>query len=419
MSRADRQSSSSRSPKSSKARGQTAKRASAERTGKGAPRLLLDLLAARGPSGYETAPVAVWREAASAFAEVSTDVLGTPLARVAPKHGFEREARRLLVMGHIDEIGLIVTHIDDDGYLWFGPVGGWDAQILVGQRVTVNTRGGRVLGVVGKKPIHLLREEDRKKVAEVRDLHIDIGARDGDDARERVRIGDVAVIDADPAELPNGRLTSRALDNRLGSFVALEAARLVAAAGGAEWELAAVAVAQEEITFGGSSTSAFSLEPDAAIVVDVTHATDAPGIEIKEIGKHELGSGPVLSRGSTLHPQLFELLHETAERETDPVHGRGDRARDRHRRRRRAHQSRGRAHRAGVDPDPLHALAGRARPTRRRSRLRAPDRSRCAATGCGYLVRALSTLLPIGDPIALRSARKRSSAALSGAFRPR
>jgi putative aminopeptidase FrvX len=282
------------------------------------PQVLLDLLRARGPSGYETAPAAVWREAASAFAEVSTDVLGTPLARVAPRHGFERGARRLLVMGHIDEIGLIVNHIDDDGYLWFGPVGGWDAQILVGQRVAVNTRRGAVLGVVGKKPIHLLREEDRKKVAEVRDLHIDIGARDGADARERVRVGDVAVIDADPAELPNGRLIARALDNRLGSFVAYEAARLVAAAGGGEWELAAVAVAQEEITFGGSRTSAFSLEPDAAIVVDVTHATDAPGIEIKEIGKHELGSGPVLSRGSTLHPQLFELLHETAEQEKIP-----------------------------------------------------------------------------------------------------
>jgi putative aminopeptidase FrvX len=317
MSRADRESSPRAAKSNAKARGRT-KRARGEDTGKGTPQVLLDLLCARGPSGYETAPATVWREAASEFADVSTDVLGTALARVVAKHGFEQQARRLLVIGHIDEIGLIVTHIDDDGYLWFGPVGGWDAQILVGQRVAVNTRSGRVLGVVGKKPIHLLRDEARKKVAEVRDLHIDIGARDGDDARERVRIGDVAVIDADPAELPNGRLIARALDNRLGSFVALEAARLVAAAGGGEWELAAVAVTQEEITFGGSRTSAFALQPDAAIVVDVTHATDAPGIEIKEIGKHELGSGPVLSRGSTLHPQLFELLYETAEREQIP-----------------------------------------------------------------------------------------------------
>jgi putative aminopeptidase FrvX len=285
----------------------------------GAPQLLLDLLAARGPSGYEHAPAQVWSQAAAPFAEVSTDVIGTPLALVAPKHGFEQSARRLLLMGHIDEIGLIVTHIDDDGFLWFRGVGGWDAQILVGQRLAIDTRGGIVKGVVGKKPIHLLREEEAKKVAEIRDLHIDIGARDGKQARELVRIGDVAVIDAQPAELPNGRLTSRALDNRLGSYVALQAARLVAEAGGAAWELAAVAVAQEEITFGGSRTSSFALEPDAAIVIDVTHATDAPGIDVKESGKHELGSGPVLARGSTLDQGLFELLFETAEAEKIPV----------------------------------------------------------------------------------------------------
>jgi putative aminopeptidase FrvX len=279
----------------------------------GAPQLLLDLLTARGPSGYEGVPREVWLKAAEGFAEVSTDVVGTPLALVAPKHGYERAPRRLLVMGHIDEIGLIVTHIDDDGFLWFREVGGWDAQILVGQRVVIDTREGPVAGVVGKKPIHLLRDEERKKVAVIRDLHIDIGARDGEQARKLVRIGDVAVIDAQPIELPNGRLTSRALDNRLGSFVALEAARLVAETGGAAWELAAVAAVQEETTFGGSRTSAFALEPDAAIVVDVTHATDAPGIDVKEAGKHELGSGPVITRGSTLNDGVFELLCKAGE----------------------------------------------------------------------------------------------------------
>jgi putative aminopeptidase FrvX len=146
----------------------------------GVPQLLLDLLAARGPSGYESAPAEVWRTAASTFASVSTDILGTPLALVEPKHGYDSAARRLLVMGHIDEIGLIVTHIDDDGYLWFRGVGGWDAQILVGQRVVLDTHQGPVIGVVGKKPIHLLRDEDRKKVADIRDLHIDVGARDGE-----------------------------------------------------------------------------------------------------------------------------------------------------------------------------------------------------------------------------------------------
>jgi putative aminopeptidase FrvX len=282
----------------------------------GVPAVLARLLEARGPSGYESAPARVWMEEASSFAEVSTDIVGSALARVAAKDG--KQARRLIVMGHIDEIGLIVTHIDDDGFLWFREVGGWDAQILVGQRVVLDTLQGPVAGVVGKKPIHLLREEERKKVAEIRDLHIDIGASGGEEARKRVRIGDVAVIDADPVQMPNGRLSSRALDNRLGSFVALEAARLVAEAGGAEWELAALAVAQEETTFGGSRTSAFALEPDAAIVVDVTHATDAPGIDVKELGKHELGSGAVIIRGSTLNPALFELLHSTAEEESIP-----------------------------------------------------------------------------------------------------
>ena len=279
-----------------------------------APQLLLDLLSARGPSGYETAPAEVWRTAAAAFgAEVSTDLLGTPTARIAAHHGAPTPPRRLVVMGHIDEIGLIVTHIDDDGFLWFRPVGGWDAQILVGQRVAIDTRDGLVAGVIGRKPIHLLQGEDAKKVAEIRDLHIDIGAAKGEQAKELVRIGDVAVIDAAPVALPNGRLVSRALDNRLGSFVALEAARLVAEADGAQWELVATAVAQEETTFGGSRTTAFALEPDAAIVVDVTHATDAPGIDVKEAGKHEFGSGAVLSRGSTLNPRLFELLHDAAE----------------------------------------------------------------------------------------------------------
>ena len=282
------------------------------------PPVLRALLEAKGPSGYETAPAAVWRDAASAFAEASIDPVGTPLALVPRRKGARGAARRLLVMGHIDEIGLIVTHIDDDGFLWFGEVGGWDAQVLVGQRVVLDTRSGPVKGIVGKKPIHLLKGDERSKVAEVKSMHIDIGARDGEEARALVRVGDVAVIDAEPVELPNGRLTARALDNRLGSYIALEAARLVAKAGGAAWELAAVAAAQEETTFGGSRTSAFSLAPDAAIVLDVTHATDAPGIEVKALGSHPLGSGAVVGRGSVLNPGVFELLHETAEAEKIP-----------------------------------------------------------------------------------------------------
>ena len=286
------------------------------------PPLLAELLSARGASGHEAAPVAVWRSAAEDFATVGTDPIGTPHALVAPRargRGANAgAARRLLLMGHIDEIGLIVTHIDDQGYLWVREVGGWDPQILVGQRVIIDTANGPLPGVVGRKPIHLLNGDERKKVPELSDLHIDIGARDGEQAMELVRVGDVAVIDVAPLQLRDGRLASRALDNRLGSYVALEAAHRVADAGGAAWELGAVAVVQEETTFGGSRTTAFALAPDAAIVIDVTHATDAPGIEVKPSGKHPLGSGPVIGRGSTLHEGVFELLYETARAEKIP-----------------------------------------------------------------------------------------------------
>jgi putative aminopeptidase FrvX len=279
------------------------------------PETLRALLTAPGPSGYETAPAKVWRDAAGAFAEVSGDVLGSSVARVKGT----AKGPLLAVIGHIDEIGLIVTHVGDEGFLHFTGVGGWDAQILVGQRVEVVTREGIVPGVIGKKPIHLLRDpEERKKAAELKDLHIDVGARDGDQAREMVRIGDVAVLAGDPVELPNGRVVSRSLDNRLGAYVALEAARLVADAGGAPGEVAAVASVQEEITFAGSRTSAYALNPGVAVVVDVTHATDAPGVEEKELGRHHLASGPVIERGSIISPAVFELLHGTAEEEGIP-----------------------------------------------------------------------------------------------------
>ena len=277
--------------------------------------VLRQLLTAPGPSGYEQAPAAVFRDACAAFgAEVTRDTVGSTVARVKGTGDGPLTA----VIGHIDEIGLIVHHIDDEGFLWFTGVGGWDPMILVGQRVEIATRDGVVPGVVGKKPIHLLRDEERKKVPELRDLHVDIGAADGDEARSRVRIGDVAVIAGEPIEYPNGRVISRSMDNRLGCYVAYEAARLVAEAGGAPGDVAAVAVAQEEITFGGAHTTAYSLRPAVAIVVDVTFATDGPGTSEKELGKHRFGSGAVLTRGSTLDPAVFELLHEAGEAEGIP-----------------------------------------------------------------------------------------------------
>jgi endoglucanase len=279
------------------------------------PRLLEGLITAPGPSGQETRPARVWREWCAEFAsEVGSDHVGSSYARVRGTAG----GPTLAVVGHIDEIGLHVSHIDDQGYLRFGQVGGWDPVVLVGQRVSVLTRHGPVPGVVGRKPIHLLKDDDRKRAPELKDLHIDIGARDADDAREVVRIGDVAVIDAAPILLRHDRIISRSLDNRVGCYVAAEAARLVAEAGGAPGDVLALAVVQEETSFAGSRTSAFAHDPDLAIAVDVTFATDQPGVELGPITSHPMGSGPVIARGTILHPAIFEALYETAEAQGIP-----------------------------------------------------------------------------------------------------
>jgi putative aminopeptidase FrvX len=272
------------------------------------PPLLDELLRAGAPSGYEGPAAEIWRQAAS-FAELSSDGLGSSIARVG-------EAEPLFaVVGHIDEIGLVITHVDEKGFLWFAPIGGWDPQILVGQRVAVRGKGGIVPGVVGRKPIHLLEPEQRKKVVELKSMHIDIGASDGDEASELVRIGDPVVIDAEPVAVAGERLVSKSMDNRLGAYVALESLRRCAEGDGPGGSFAAVAAVQEEIGLFGARTAAFEVRPDVAVAVDVTHATDAPGVDEKELGTSPLGSGPVIGRGSTLSPKVTEMLVETAETE--------------------------------------------------------------------------------------------------------
>jgi putative aminopeptidase FrvX len=274
-----------------------------------APDLLQKLLTAPGPPGHESQPARVWRDAAEAFAdEVTTDKLGSTVARVNGRG----DRPLMAVVGHIDEIGLLVSHVTDKGYLHVVQSGGWDAQVLVGQRVEILTRDGVVPGVVGRKPPHLTDAEERKKAVELKKLHVDIGAKDGDEARSMVRPGDQAVIAAEPLDLPNGRVASRSLDNRLGVFVAIEVARRVKEAGGGAGPVAGVAAVQEEIGAHGARVMAYGLEPDLAVVVDVTHATDAPGVDAGELGEHGLGSGPVITRGAVVSRAVNDLLDEVA-----------------------------------------------------------------------------------------------------------
>jgi putative aminopeptidase FrvX len=274
------------------------------------PALLQRLLTAPGPPGHEEAPAAIWREAAEEFAdEVSLDAMGTSVARVNGRG----EHPLLAVVGHVDEIALIVSHISEKGFLHVVGSGGWDPQVLVAQRVEVLTRSGPVRGVIGRKPIHVLDGDERKKAVELKGLHVDIGVRDGEEARSVVREGDPIVITAEPLELRGDRIVSRSLDNRLGIYVALEVARRVSEAGGGGGPVAGVAAVQEELGSHGAGAMAYGLRPDLAVVVDVTHATDAPGVDAGEIGEHGLGTGPVITRGAIVSRPLNDLLDAAAE----------------------------------------------------------------------------------------------------------
>ncbi|MEJ2203061.1 MAG: M42 family metallopeptidase [Gemmatimonadota bacterium] len=274
------------------------------------------LLDAPGPSGFEVRPARVWREEAMRFAQdVRVDVSGNSYATV---HGDGNPS--VMLAGHIDEIGLQVTHIDEEGFLYVDEIGGWDPQVLVGQRVTLLGRDGDVPGVLGKKAIHLMTDEEKAKASKTRDLWVDVGAGSREEvAALGVRVGDPMVLAQGVVWLAGDRIASRAIDNRIGAYVVLEALRLLAEdpPGAA---VTAVATVQEEIghSGGGARTSAYSLRPDVALVVDVTFSTDVPNIEKKELGEHHLGGGPVLSRGSASHSQVFEKLADVAAAEGIP-----------------------------------------------------------------------------------------------------
>jgi putative aminopeptidase FrvX len=276
------------------------------------------LLDAPGPSGFEVRAARVWRAEAETFAsDVKVDVSGNSFATVNPAGG-----PRVMLAGHIDEIGLQVTHIDEKGFLYVDEIGGWDPQVLVGQRVKVLGREGDVPGVIGKKAIHLIQPDERDKASRTRQLWVDVGAKDRDAVAELgLRVGDPMVIAQGMVRLAGDRIASRAIDDRIGAFVVLEAIRMLAAdPRDLRASATAVATVQEEIGYqgGGARTSAYAIDPHVAIVVDVTFSTDVPDIEKKELGDHDLGGGPVLSRGSAAHNGVFEMLAAVAEEEGIP-----------------------------------------------------------------------------------------------------
>lgn len=273
---------------------------------------LFELLQTPSVSGFEMQIQKLIRRHVSKFADdVVADIHGNLIATVN-KGG----TVRVMLAGHCDQIGLMITHIDDNGYLYFQQVGGIDPAVLPGSGVTIYTREGKLCGVIGHKPVHLLSSEERGKRLELKKMWIDIGAADGKEAKTKVAVGDVATYQLGVERLGSHRVASAGCDDRVGVFVVMEALRLIKKALRGKrkhpLQVFAVSTVQEELGLRGARTSCFGLDPKVGIAVDVTHASDNPGSEPKEVGMVKLGEGPSIARGANINPVLGELLEETA-----------------------------------------------------------------------------------------------------------
>ena len=255
------------------------------------------------PTGFEEPVQALVREYVKPFADqISTDVHGNVFAVKNPDSPF-----RVMLAGHCDQIGLIVNYVDSDGFIYVLQLGGWDPQTLVGQRVTIWTARGPVAGIIGRKAIHLLTEDERKKVPKVTDLWIDIGAANKEEAEELVAVGDCCTVELAYRELLDERFTAVATDDKAGVWVVMEALRRIDLAK-LSVGVYAVSTVQEEIGLRGSKTSAFGVDPAVGIAVDVTHATDCPTVDKKVSGDIALGGGAVISKGPNLNRKLADEL---------------------------------------------------------------------------------------------------------------
>lgn len=278
-------------------------------------KFLAELINSVSPSGYEGPAAKVWKAQAERFADkVWTDTHGNSHAVINPGG-----SPKIMFAGHYDEIGFQISYIDENGFLWIQALGGWDPQIAQGQRVQILTKKGTVRGAMGKVAIHLQEPEARTKVTQIKNIWVDIGAKNRKDAEKMVEVGDPLVIEYGFEELANGLAVGRAFDDRAGAFVVLEAARKLSKMN-PNAEVSAVATAQEEIGLRGAKTAAYGINPDIGIAVDVTFATDHPsmGEAMKAENLIELGKGPVITRGPNINSKLFDLLVDTAKKEKIP-----------------------------------------------------------------------------------------------------
>jgi endoglucanase len=268
---------------------------------------LKSVLETPSPSGYERPVQDLVRAWAGQYADnVRTDRHGNVIAVLNPE-----AATRVMLAGHCDQIGLMVQHIDESGYLYVQPIGGWDMQILLGQNLTVWAKDGPICAVVARRAPHLLTNEERNKVPQFQDVWLDAGFKDRKEAESLVTAGDPVTFALGYRDLRNGLAVSPAMDDKVGLWVVMEALRLLQ---GRPLQAAVycVSTVQEEIGLRGATTSTYGIHPTVGIAVDVCHATDTPGNDKKQIGDTRLGAGPVLFRGPNINPRVFERLHEAA-----------------------------------------------------------------------------------------------------------
>jgi endoglucanase len=272
-----------------------------------------ELLAAPSPSGYEQPAQRVFREYITPFAEVTSDMLGNVIGFIP---GAGDDLPKVMLVGHSDEIGFLIRYIDENGFIYFGAVGGVDPQVTQGRRVAIHSQKGVVPGVIGRKPIHLIEAKDRETVPKLDAQFIDVGASTKKEAEELVRIGDPVTFTECLEKLSGDRVTSRGFDDKAGSFVVAEVLRHIAASEQRlQVDLYGVSSVQEEVGLRGGKTSAYSIDPDVGICVEVDFSTDPPDMDKKSAGDVRLGKGPILPRGANINPALFELLADTAAQE--------------------------------------------------------------------------------------------------------
>ena len=275
---------------------------------------LKSLLITPSVTGFEEPVQRLVRDYASPFADsIRTDIHGNVIAARNPDAPF-----RVMLAGHCDQIGLIVNYIDKEGFIYVLTVGGWDIQNLIGVRIKIWTSKGPVDGVIGKKPIHLLEDDERKKVPKIKDLWVDIGAKDKEEAEQMVSIGDPITVELEYRELRNNLIAAPATDDKAGVWVVMEALRRIDPSK-LKVGVFAVSTVQEEIGVRGAITSAFGIDPHVGIATDVTFATDCPTIEKKENGDVKLGGGPVLTRGPNITTKLANALVDVAKQHEIPV----------------------------------------------------------------------------------------------------